>query len=367
MQNVAKLGSRRGESFVKHAKTQGAAVVITTYNHSRFLDDALESCLRQSVPAMEVVVVDDGSSDDPAPVVARYAGVRYIRQENRGLSAARNTGLAAVRTPYVIFLDADDRLLPCAVETGLEVAGQFPDAAFVYGGFRLVDADLRPISGDIVGSINSDPYLAFLRGNVIGMHGAVMYRRDVLQREGGFDEALRSAEDYDVYLRLVRDYAIASHRDIVAEYRKHGDNMSGSAARMLAAVLAVLHRQTEFAASYPNGAEAMAAGQRGWRAFFALRAFGGALEALTRRGPRAQALLLLGHALSMGPLFIAWGAARWLCRRSIWIGLGRVGGPLHHAQYHVPLPFDAASAWARGPDRAVLRRLSGQDGRAMEG
>jgi glycosyltransferase involved in cell wall biosynthesis len=161
--------------------------------------------------------VRHGSTDDPASVAARFAAVRFIRQENRGISAARNAGLATVRASYVVFLDADDRLLPRALEASLSNAARHPDAAMVYGGFRMVDADLRPIFRDEVRAIEGDPYLAFLRGNVIGVHSAVTYRRDVLLQEGGFDERLRSSEGYDIYLKLARRFPIVGHDEIVVD------------------------------------------------------------------------------------------------------------------------------------------------------
>jgi glycosyltransferase involved in cell wall biosynthesis len=99
------------------------SVVIPCYNQARFLGEAIESVLSQSYRAFEVVVVDDGSTDNTSEVVARYAGadagVRLIRQENRGLAGARNRGLAEAEGEYVVFLDSDDRLLPDALQVGV--------------------------------------------------------------------------------------------------------------------------------------------------------------------------------------------------------------------------------------------------------
>lgn len=313
-----------------------ASVVVTTHDQARFLPDALASCLGQSVPPREIVVVDDGSSDDPASVAGRFRGVRCIRQDRRGPSAARNAGLAVLTAPYVVFLDADDRLLPHAIETGLHTAARHPDAAIVYGGFRLVDAELRPIFRDEVRAIEGDPYLAFLRGNVIGMIAAAMCRRDLLAAEGGFDEGFRLSEDYELYLRLVCRHPIACHGQVVAEYRKHGQNISDDAPRMLAAALAVLDKQSGFAASYPGGAAGLAAGRRAWRAFFALRAWKGAARALARSGRRHEALHFLRDGVAMGPHFAALGAARWLARRSGGILHGGDGPARQGVSYHIP-------------------------------
>ena len=87
-------------------------IVVTTYNHACFLAEAIDSALAQTHPAALVIVVDDGSTDDPAAVSAHYQEVRFVRQSNQGLSAARNMGLHLAETPYVLFLDADDRLGP---------------------------------------------------------------------------------------------------------------------------------------------------------------------------------------------------------------------------------------------------------------
>jgi glycosyltransferase involved in cell wall biosynthesis len=88
------------------------AIVITTYNHASFLEAAIRSALEQSVPADQIIVVDDGSTDHPERVTDQFSAIRSIRQSNAGLSAARNTGWRAATTEFVVFLDADDRLMP---------------------------------------------------------------------------------------------------------------------------------------------------------------------------------------------------------------------------------------------------------------
>jgi glycosyltransferase involved in cell wall biosynthesis/SAM-dependent methyltransferase len=217
-------------------------VVITTYNHAAFLDDAIRSVTRQSVPAHEIIVVDDGSTDHPDAVVSGYSQVRLIRQQNQGLSAARNTGLRAAVGDKIIFLDADDRLCQCAIEAGLECFVRNPEAAFVYGGFCYVNADCGVKSEPICRDVGPDPYLTFLRGNPIGMHATVLYDRRRLLDAGGFDVTLHRCEDYDVYLRMSRNHPVANHRQIVAEYRRHGSNMSSNPLEMLRCTHRLLER-----------------------------------------------------------------------------------------------------------------------------
>src|SRR3712207_4601210 len=103
------------------------SIVIPCYNQAHFLGEAIESVLAQTYPHFEVVVVDDGSTDNTEAVAARYPGVRCIRQENQGLAAARNTGIRRSNGSYLVFLDADDRLLPNALEVGLKHLKEHPE------------------------------------------------------------------------------------------------------------------------------------------------------------------------------------------------------------------------------------------------
>lgn len=218
------------------------SVVITICNHAHYLADSIGSILSQTMPAAEIIVVDDGSSDNAAELVSRHSSVRYIRQVDQGLSAARNTGLHAASAKLILFLDADDRLLPEALETGVACFAHAPAAAYVYGGYRTISEDGRPIGGDRYTAIGARPYEDLLRGNVIGMHAAVLYNSKVLADEGGFDTGLRRCEDYDVYLRLAASYPVASHPAIIAEDRWHRSNLSADHSAMLETVLRIHSR-----------------------------------------------------------------------------------------------------------------------------
>jgi glycosyltransferase involved in cell wall biosynthesis len=144
----------------QHADAPLVSVVIPCYNQAHFLGEAIESVLAQRHPRLEVIVVDDGSPDDTSEVAARYPGVRCVRQENQGLSAARNAGLRHSGGEYVVFLDADDRLLPEAIEAGLRGFEAHPECAFVYGDYRVIATDgsfLRRSRRHVVGR---DGYVA---------------------------------------------------------------------------------------------------------------------------------------------------------------------------------------------------------------
>jgi glycosyltransferase involved in cell wall biosynthesis/SAM-dependent methyltransferase len=292
-------------SFAKPAAESAAppdvAIVITTYNHAHFLGEALESALNQSHAPAGVIVVDDGSSDDPAAVVARYPGVRLIRQHNQGLAAARNTGWRAARSRFIVFLDADDRLLPDALATNLRRFDQQPQSAFVYGGYRWIDDNGRLLGTVPPQEIGTDAYEAFLCGNQIGMHATVMYRRDCLEAAGGFDERLRACEDYDLYLRIARRHPVASGTACIAEYRRHGSNMSASAPLMLHSALSVLRRQYPNLADAPHWAAAYRRGLRDWKRIYIGAQLARAWHAVRRQEVSRELLVSLMRVFALAP------------------------------------------------------------------
>jgi glycosyltransferase involved in cell wall biosynthesis len=244
------------------------AVVIPTFNHAHYLAAAISSVLSQTRRPDDVIVVDDGSSDNPQAVVNEFSGVRMIRQENRGLAGARNTGLRNCETSHVVFLDADDRLCPRALEAGLACAAKRPECAFVYGGHRFISENGDALGGDRYYPIAGDAHLAFLRGNQIAMHATILYRRDCLIEMGGFNETLRRCEDYDLYLRISQKYLVSSHDAIVAEYRLHGENMSADSIAQLRTVLAVLARHKQRMVVGAQERTALRRGRAAWKKFY---------------------------------------------------------------------------------------------------
>jgi glycosyltransferase involved in cell wall biosynthesis len=243
------------------------AVIIPTYNHAHVLDEAIGSVLAQSIEATEVIVVDDGSTDRPEAVVARHTGVRLLRQSNRGLAAARNSGWRASVSPYLMFLDADDRLRPDAIEVSLRCIGQDPLAAFCYGAYANVFMPSGRVSIVPFRPVPKDAFAAFLRVNTIGMHGTVMYRRGPLEAAGGFREALRACEDYDLYLRLSMLHPVLCGPHLIADYLQHDSNMSRDPAFMLKSVLKVL-RQFRGEARDRGLLADYRIGIRGWQEYY---------------------------------------------------------------------------------------------------
>jgi glycosyltransferase involved in cell wall biosynthesis len=270
------------------------SVVIPCYNQGRFVGEAVASAAAQRGLVSEIVVVDDGSTDETTAVATRDGSVRYLRQERRGLSEARNSGWRASSGDYVIFLDADDRLLPDAAAAALEAFRRWPHAAFVFGHYELIDergtvlptwrelrvADDRTFTtGDFELVLPdgrrpgrslqprrvSDHYTAMLRRNYISMHAAVVYRRAVLEETGGFDPRLSALEDYELYLRVTRMHPVACHDQVVAQYRRHPAAMSRDTLNMLRMALFVLREQRRYLSEHPGAIEAYEAGLTFWK------------------------------------------------------------------------------------------------------
>lgn len=239
-------------------------VVIPCYNQASYLGEAIESVQAQTHRGFEIVVVDDGSTDATAAVAGRH-DVRLLQQDNAGLSAARNAGLALAQGDYLVFLDADDRLLPNALSDGIESLAQHPEAAFTSGHFRYIRADGSTQHEFAQEPLECPPYEGMLRGNYIGMHSTVMFRRAIFDQVGTFDTSLRACEDYDLYMRITRLHPVARHDRLVAEYRRHDASMSVRAGRMLDTALDVLAAQQPFIRGNARLLSACQAGIRGLR------------------------------------------------------------------------------------------------------
>lgn len=192
------------------------SVVIPTYNRARLLQRALASVITQTHESLEIIVVDDGSTDHTRDVVMAVADPRlvYIRQPARsGASAARNTGLRAAQGQYVAFLDSDDEWFPTKVKRQLEVFNRSPSTtALVYTGAVYVHSHM----GERVRTprYRGRVMRRLLRRNfVVGSTSASIVRRDVLNEIGGFDETLDALQDFDLWVRIARLYCF----DFVAE------------------------------------------------------------------------------------------------------------------------------------------------------
>ncbi len=210
------------------------AVIIPCYNGRRFLRACLESTLNLRQGPVEVVVVDDGSTEPIADVVeAVCPSARYIRQANQGPGAARNRGLAETSAPYVRFLDCDDYFLPtAALDRQVAILDGWPDVGLIYGQAIKVDERSRPV-GLRRPAFAADGYIRsgfeelrdLLFENYITTSGALV-RRSAIEAAGGFRTDIIGPEDWDCWLRVARLASIAYLPEPVIAYRIHEQSIT---------------------------------------------------------------------------------------------------------------------------------------------
>lgn len=216
------------------------SVIIPCYNQGHYLTEAVNSVLAQTYQPVEIVVVDDGSTDNTRQVAETYTSVKYVYQKNGGLSAARNAGIDNSHGEFLIFLDSDDWLLPEAIAINIKYLKENPTAAFVSGSHKKIKDNV--VIPEIRNPITLHPYHQLLHQNYIGMIAAVMFRRWIFDRYR-YDTSLHSCEDYDLYLKITRDHPVIDHVEDIALYRIHGNSISGNISLMLQDVTKVMMRQ----------------------------------------------------------------------------------------------------------------------------
>lgn len=218
------------------------SVIIPCYNSARYLAETIESVLAQTYPRVEIILIDDGSTDATAQIAQDYP-VNYVYQANRGISAARNSGFLHSQGKYVLFLDHDDRLLPRGVEAGVKLLEEHPECAIAVGEHKFIGADGTEIGYSHKHAAGRDHYLRLLEHNFIETPCSALHRRSNLEVAGVFDESVQGAEDYELYLRIARQSALITHDAAVAEYRLHDANTSGNAEQMFLVSFQVLQME----------------------------------------------------------------------------------------------------------------------------
>jgi glycosyltransferase involved in cell wall biosynthesis len=279
------------------------SIVIPCYNHERFLPDAIESALAQRRVNVEVVVVDDGSTDGSAAVAERYP-VRLVRQPNRGLSAARNAGLRASRGDILIFLDADDRLYPEAAAAAVDAFTNSPSAMLTVGRCQLIDEDGRPLLTNLP-RVTRDFYAELLLRNYIWTPAMAACRRAAFDAVGAFDPRFNASADYDLYLRIASHYDFVAHDVLVADYRQHQTSMSKNPVLMLESTLAVLRHQRAAARRSPDTWSAWRHGMRHWRDWYGEHLVQQFRRAIRTRGGISNAAWCAYHLLRLHPRMAA--------------------------------------------------------------
>lgn len=202
------------------------SVIIPTYNCARYLPAALESVVAQDYRPLEVIVIDDGSTDETAALVTaffQHTGLPgdYLYQPNQGPAAARNRGISLAQGDWIAFLDADDLWLPDKTTCQMRMLLDHPQAGVAWGGASIFAGDLSPAASSAVRA--SPPLPQY-------MLQSMLLRRTALEQVGLFNPQLRMGEDMDWLLRAMElKVLIVVHWDLVVYYRRHANNLTRDA------------------------------------------------------------------------------------------------------------------------------------------
>jgi glycosyltransferase involved in cell wall biosynthesis len=299
------------------------SVVLATYNYGRFLAESVGSVLDQTFRDLELIVVDDGSTDGTADVVRRFHGERrltYIRQAHRGPAAAFNRGLARARGRYLALHAADDAWLPTKLARQVAVLDSHPAVGLVYTDAVIVDADGKPLRrhfqkppvSPAVGWVLPE----LLLNNFVPA-SSVLIRGDALARVGLHDERLEVCEDWDLWLRIAEHFPFAYVDEPLVTVRWHGRNTHLRRLPMVRDSLRVLERFPSVVVPW----EALGPGLKA-RAF--ANAHARAAVDLYAAGATGTALGHLARAAALD-----WRAVRWpQLKLAVKCALGCVGlGP----------------------------------------
>jgi len=202
------------------------SVIIPNYNYASYVGEAIDSVLEQDYPNVEIIIVDDGSSDDSRAVIDCYGKkVQGIFQQNQGVSATRNNGVAASKGEFVAFLDADDVWMPAKLSRQME---RFADAniGMVHVGVAEIDGSGAIVGESLLGREGKVAHdLLMLRPVILGGGRVVMNNRRIFDEVGGFDTRLSTSADWELYYRIATRCQVAFVPEALVRYRVHGTNM----------------------------------------------------------------------------------------------------------------------------------------------
>ncbi len=203
------------------------SIIIPAYNSMKFLPETLASVWQQTFSDFEVLIVDDGSSDNIKEWVSQIddARLKLIAQVNQGASAARNTGIKAARGEYIAFLDADDIWMPTKLETHVSYLDKNPDVGLVYSWTAITDAEGKPTGRVMTPADEGDVWKKILVRNIV-VCPSVLVRRCCFDKVGLFIDSLRFNEDWEMWIRIASQYQFAVIKEPLVYYRQHPNNTS---------------------------------------------------------------------------------------------------------------------------------------------
>jgi len=226
-------------------ETPTVSVIVPAYNYGHFLPQAIDSVLAQTLPAREIIVVDDGSSDNTPEILSRYGDcIHVICQSNQGLTATRNRGAKLASGELLAFLDADDLWLPGKLEQQVLRFAVEPNLGLVHCGVEDVNAAGMPLRQHLQGMEGrvAAEMLLFRRPVILGGGSGVVIPRSVFTAAGGFDIRFSTSGDWDLYYRIAARYQVGFVPEVLVRYRLHGTNMHGNIRAMEHDMLLAYHK-----------------------------------------------------------------------------------------------------------------------------
>jgi glycosyltransferase involved in cell wall biosynthesis len=226
------------------------SVIIPTYNRARLLGRAVRSVLAQNYQDFELIIVDDGSTDDTEGLVKNLNSekIRYLRhRQNKGASAARNTGISSARGEYIAFQDSDDEWMPDKLEKQMRAfAVAPPEVGIIYTGFYIIrdnrkiyrpSASITPKDGDILNGIINGEYLVSPQ--------TIVAKRECFEKLGLFDENLPALEDWEMSLRLAKHYHFNYINKPLMQYHIQPDSLSRNKSAMIKSYQLIMERYSD--------------------------------------------------------------------------------------------------------------------------
>jgi glycosyltransferase involved in cell wall biosynthesis len=227
-----------------HSKSPAVSVIIPTHNRAHIIPQTIDSVLAQTFRDFEIIVIDDGSTDDTSAVLQKRYGekITCIRTKNCGLSAARNRGITAARGQYIAFLDDDDAWLPDKLKLQTALMQNNPSLGLVYCGCYTIAADDTVIS-ETRPLKRGELFEDLLRSNdIVGSASAVLVAGSLFSKAGCFDETLTACEDWDMWIRIARDFPIDFIDKPLVMVRRHHTSMQQNILNMEQATFSVLNK-----------------------------------------------------------------------------------------------------------------------------
>lgn len=229
------------------------SAIIPTYNNAAFIKDAVLSIQSQTYPVAEIIIVDDGSTDDTQHIIEHLDGdIHYIRQQNKGPSAARNTGIKAAKSEWIAFLDADDQWTHDKLQKQIHALQSSPELMLIAGDMSEIDIDNRILESSVLKKNNflekfialsgkpiPDAFIELLRKNFIPT-GTVLIKKDILLEAGLFNESIRFGEDLELWAKVASQHPITCLPDVLMLRRQHCSNNTQSTEPMLIDLIKVM-------------------------------------------------------------------------------------------------------------------------------